>query len=234
MQYTDITAMGREQAFVNATDWSDSRLLKYANLVYHDLENAIVTSIDEDFFYWIFETELTDWVNEYTEQTATASVDWFKKVWKVEVKWKTTDTDYQNLYPNDRINFEQSTDWLENNLNPENWFWEFKKGRLFIYPTPTETVANWLRFMVIKALKDLTIASVEADVFPNQSELRQFHYIIALWLTQYIFRAKWMFDEAGIWEGKYEQEKGKMIRYLTDVNYEPMEWVKPSSLYLQR
>mgnify|MGYP000414364842 FL=1 len=51
MLITDIASYIREQTGVNSTNVTDSQLYRYINISYHEIENAIVTNLNEDFFW---------------------------------------------------------------------------------------------------------------------------------------------------------------------------------------
>lgn len=51
MLITDIASYIREQTGVTSTNVTDSQLYRYINISYHEIENAIVTNLNEDFFW---------------------------------------------------------------------------------------------------------------------------------------------------------------------------------------
>ena len=51
MLITDIASYIREQTGVNSTNVTDPQLYRYINISYHEIENAIVTNLNEDFFW---------------------------------------------------------------------------------------------------------------------------------------------------------------------------------------
>lgn len=51
MLITDIATYIREQTGVTSTNVTDSQLYRYINISYHEIENAIVTNLNEDFFW---------------------------------------------------------------------------------------------------------------------------------------------------------------------------------------
>jgi len=51
MLITDIASYIREQTGVNSQNVTDSQLYRYINISYHEIENAIVTNLNEDFFW---------------------------------------------------------------------------------------------------------------------------------------------------------------------------------------
>jgi hypothetical protein len=59
MLITDIASYIREQTGVNSTNVTDSQLYRYINISYHEIENAIVTNLNEDFFWNEIKGDLT-------------------------------------------------------------------------------------------------------------------------------------------------------------------------------
>jgi len=51
MLITDIATYIREQTGVTSTNVTDTQLYRFINISYHEIENAIVTNLNEDFFW---------------------------------------------------------------------------------------------------------------------------------------------------------------------------------------
>jgi len=73
MTITQLIDLLRNQTYVKSTQMDDDELLTYLNLAYHDIENTIVSQVNEDFFYQQWKTNLIDNQNEYTFQGSTAT-----------------------------------------------------------------------------------------------------------------------------------------------------------------
>lgn len=230
MLVTDLYDISRSQTNTTSAQFSDTNLLKYANLVYHDLENAIVNKLDEDFFYNEYTTDLVDWQSTYSEEVASATNKWFKKILRVEIK-RDDDDDYRDLLNKNSVkNLWDSQDFISEEYNKLDWFWDYKFWKLFIYPEPDDDVTDWLKLYVIEALKDLNNTNTaETYIFPWHSELRQYHYLISIWIKQYIYKERQLFNESNQAEAEFIRKKQEMLSNLTNKKSSPMVMDLPSS-----
>jgi len=65
MVITDIATYTREQTGVTVQNITDPQLYRYLNIAYHEIENAIVTDLNEDFFWNEMTFDLVNWQAEY-------------------------------------------------------------------------------------------------------------------------------------------------------------------------
>jgi hypothetical protein len=72
----------------------------------------------------------------------------------------------------------------------------------------------WLRVSASVTLKDLFLADTEASIFPNATEMRNYHYILVLWLKYWIYQIKWDPNMKNDTKQEYINEKQKMISEL--------------------
>lgn len=76
MDAASIFTMARELAGnVSSTNpsFTDANLLKYAQIARHEIENSIITNVDEDFFYRTFKVDTVANQSEYNFQTSTST-----------------------------------------------------------------------------------------------------------------------------------------------------------------
>lgn len=188
--------------------------ITYVNWVYHDLENALIENIWDDFFYEYWKSDTVAGQTEYTLPTSSSTVIWFKKILSVEVKYATTDSDYVLLSNSKNSEYKQSLASLGTYLDKNAGIFDIKDSSLFIYPTPTNSVTDGIKIQAIVNLIDLTSSDAETLIFPWHTELRQRHKLIPLWIAEYIFKEKWLFDQAVSAKQSYENEKMNMVRSL--------------------
>jgi len=186
------------------------------NIAYHDLENAIVDRVGEDYFWDIFTTDTVVDQNEYTHPVNSATVEWIKKIQRAEVKWSATD-DYHTLLRLDTIKNYDYSDWyLQAYMEEWNGLWEVREWSIFIYPKPSEAVSSGLKMHAIVSLIDLVSWGAETTIFPWSSELRQYHHLVSLWAIPRVERYRDSSLQNQIqWSMLvYESEKNKMIKAL--------------------
>jgi len=72
MLVDDVITLARTLTHTDSEQVTDSDALLYANIVYHNIANAVM-EIDEDYFWDIFTTSPVIGQNEYTFAVATST-----------------------------------------------------------------------------------------------------------------------------------------------------------------
>lgn len=207
---------------------TDAEILIYMNLTYHDIENTIVSKVNENYFYQRRTTDLYDSQNEYTFEQSTATSLWFKKLLQVEIKRDPDQADFEKIDHENIQLFDSARDVLEK-LTPWKGFYDLKDSSIFIYPTPDEDVGCGLRASGTVNLIDLNLTDVwEEFIFPDHSDLRQFIPMIAMWVKQYVYQARGLIDLKNDAKNEYELEKRKMIDYVSNRDNAPMVQILPN------
>lgn len=223
----DIFEMAREQSNVTSAQYASSTLLKYANKRYKMIQNAIITKVDEKYFYDILLADTQALQNEYTLKSVSGTVAWVKKIITANIKRKSTDTYYSKLAQSTTNISSQAID--EQKASPDQQdFYEMKDGSFFVFPAPTESIEDGIMCEAIITLPDLVVAWGENTVFPYNSELRDYHYIIALWVRADIFSLKMMFDEKNVAEQEFRDELSIMISDISNRVNNDMTGTLPS------
>lgn len=223
MTVDELVTMTRNQSWTTSTNVADSVVISYINIAYSDLYSALVDNVDGDYFRDVFTTSTVQDQNEYVLQQATSSQEWITKLHRVEVKWASTDADYTFIRPLPISQYPLSDDYLQENANEKDGFWEFRDWSVFIYPAPANAVTDWLKVFASTTAKDLAAWWAESTIFPWHTELRQYHHIIMLWALPYILRHRYN-EESNVVinaQERYEQAKKKM---LIQLNSKMSQW----------
>lgn len=204
----DIFEMAREQAgWVTSAQFPSASLLKYANVVYKEMQNKIIKNVNENYFYDILKTDTLAGQNEYTLRTADNNDVGMKKIISANIKWKDTDTYYSKLQHSSTAISLQAID--EQAASPDQEpFIQIKDGSVFIFPAPTESIVDGLMVEWLVSLIDLVVDWVENTIFPYNSELRDYHKVLAYGIVPYIY-------------GKLKQTNEKISaknEYLSELN----------------
>ena len=189
------------------------------------MENAIADRVDEDFFRDEFTADTTEWQAEYTLQNSTATQEWVKKITKVEyLEWH--DSYYRSLPEWSSVGGNMSDEQLSTGACK---FYNFKNWSVFLYPSPVESVNNWLKVQAVVNLIDLVENWAETTIFPHHSELRQYHRIIWLWAIPMIHMNRNIWEKNDIVNARelFQTEMSKMVGELNAKNLRPVEWVLP-------
>jgi len=222
MEVNAILNLSRLQTHTNDTQMPNATLIDYLNIIYWKVANRIITSIDEDFFWDEFLTDSVVWQNEYVMEIADSTTPWMKKIQRVEMKWASTDTYNTLVWVDTLSNYPTSVGDLNTNLSTEQAFYDIKDGSLFIYPSPSEVVANWIKVQAVITLVDLAVDWLENTIFPTNQELREYHYLLATWIKQYIYSSQWLINEKNDAINEFETELNRVIETIKDRTFAPV------------
>lgn len=223
----------RDQSSTVASNVDATTIVRYLNIAYHNVENAIADRVSESYFWDTFVADTVADQNEYSIQANDATTEGIKKIQRVEVKWKSTDW-YNTLLRADTLdnytNYTEAEAYLQAKSSVKSAWWEYRDGSLFLYPVPTEAVTGWLKISAIVALVDLASGGAETTIFPRHSELRQYHHVIWLGAVPYVIGHRY---ESDPWmvvasENRYRAELENMIRELNSKVSSSSELVLPS------
>jgi len=232
MDVNSIIGLARTLTHTDDEQVTDTNAMLYANIVYHDIANAIM-EIDEDFFWDIFTTTPIVWQNEYTFAVWSATTRWMKKIERIQIKWADTDS-FQTLVNSDTLaNYPTTTGRLDTQLGTDEWFFDIKDGSYFIYPAPTEAVTDWLQVQATTTLIDLVLWGAENTVFPRNSDLRDYHQVISIGMKQYIYSQQGLTNDKNDSINEYNQKKEEMLDTIRDRFFNPVITQLPNAYSLK-
>lgn len=224
----DIFEMAREQAgWVSSAQFPSAWLLKYANVVYKEIQNALIRKVNENYFYDILYADTLAWQNEYTLKSTNWTTIWCKKIITGNIKRKDADSYYTKLKQSSTNLSEQAIDEQKSNPDQES-FIQIKDGSVFVFPAPTETVNQWLMVEAIVSLIDLTVDWAENTIFPYNSELRDYHKIIAYGIVPYIYGKLKQTNEKISAKNEYLNELNIMMDEISDRFNNDLQWALPN------
>jgi len=191
MTITDIASYIREQTGVTVTNITDTQLYRYINISYHEIENAIVTNLNENFFWNEIIFSLVANQEEYTNDTAiVGNTSGTNKILSVSVDYNWNGDFVDCTYT--------STDNLE---NKRNWassqypMFTIVDNSVLIFPKPINAVTGGGKMRVVQNLIDLTSGTTEANIFNGKIHANH-HYFIALGAFEHIYRQRQLENDA--------------------------------------
>lgn len=213
MDVSNVYTLARTLSYTDSTQMPDATLQVFANLAYHDLENTIVSQVNEDFFYNEWFTNTVAWQREYVLPIKSGATAWLKKLLSVSMYKTASDTSYIKLDENRLTNLEYDV----NKYSTEQQFYYIADNSVFIYPTPSESVTNGLKLYWVCNLWDIATSGSETSIeIPIE-----YHDLIALGMLQYIYQSRGMLNEATMALNLYNTKKQQMVWELTDRNAWP-------------
>lgn len=196
----------------NVNDYSPTQSVEDLNLVYQDMVDEIVVNTKGDYFWDIWQTDTVVYQSEYVAEKLWVSPDDLdiKKINKVFVKYKSTDTYKTKLrYQNPWI-LEKHPDWYKLNQPTSDAFFYIQDTSIFIYPAPTEAIVTGLELFVVHKPAELTVSSGESDIeIPSQ-----FHKVMADGLKSYIYQSQGKINEAQVSEQEFMTWVDKMVSFM--------------------
>lgn len=182
---------------VDDNQYTDTQALLHSNLIIHQIEDYIVNSIWERFFWDILTVENTVVnQNEYTLPTLpTWLFDWANKVEVVTIQYR----EWQDFIKAREVNFEtleHDLTWYNNYQSESEPIYFIADKSVFIYPAPKVQITWWIKFYWIKSLKDVTtLTTNDSDLFWGKIPTK-YYYLISEWLEQFILRTLGKTQEA--------------------------------------
>jgi len=233
MDVNSVIELSRDITHTDDIQITDTKALRYLNIVYHTIANRIIEDINEDYFWDVFTTDTILNQNEYTFNEATATTNWMNKIQRVEVKWKSTD-EFSTLIEADTLASYKTSEWrINNKLSTDEWFFDIKDWSIFIYPAPTEAVEAWMRVQSTITLQDLVLWGAESTIFPRNSDLRGYHQILSVWMKQYIYSQQGLTNEKNDSINEFNQKLTQMISNIKDRYNNPVEAILPNAINLK-
>jgi hypothetical protein len=202
--------------------WATNALL-FANIVYHELEEAIRNEINEDYFYDYFTTDTVANQTEYVLQAQTSSSAGINKIISVGIKYATADTTFSPLRPYTSSGLYDTEEWTITNQSQGDPFYIVKDNSIFIYPAPTVAVDDGLRVHASVNLVNLLAGWAESTVKIPVN----FHYVIAKGMKRYIGGMRSLDGLAKYWDGEYEMAKQALLNYLRNRTSSPIDQDSP-------
>lgn len=218
----------RRLTYTTSTQYTNTQALEDLNEVYKDLITTITNEINEDYFYENYTADTVVGQNEYSFVLPTSTVTWMDKLKELYIKYSSTG-DYKKCSYVWESTMEKPFDFYKTNQSAENPIFYIADKSLFIFPTPTEAVTNWLKISVTTMPIDLLITDTEDKIKIE----RQYHNTLWLWLDQYIYIQKWMIQESNNAAILYNNSKAELIRKMGERDLSPLETHIPDLSYYE-
>ena len=221
---TQLIAKARRQTHSNSVSYSDSDAILDLNNRYEQIIGRIQTEVDE----WHFWTWVTDTTTSGQSEYNISEMAWgikINQIDKVAVKFFSTDANYTPLT---RVDFNTlDYDWA----NYSDWAWTpfyfVKDTSVFIAPTPSESVIEWIKTYVVYQPSDLTTSSTEDDI----AIVPRFHQYLVNGMCADYWYANSKEDKGNLYEQKFTQWVDQMIKAMKNRAQEPVEFVVSTNPY---
>lgn len=194
MTWAELATLALKQVpWADSINVDSTSLYNYLNLSYHEIENAIVQNINEEYFYQeiTFDIVANQW--EYTEDVEIrGNTSGTNKVTSVEIDYNGSGTYREaTITGADNISEKRTS---SSTLYP--LFRNIDRG-IEIYPTPLQSVAWGGRMRVVQNLIDITSGTTEANIF-NGKIHKNNHTFIAFGARSYILQHLGRTEEAQV------------------------------------
>ena len=225
MTLQDLFVEAYEDTNTSTANYPYTKALTKFNEVYEEVWRMVVTT-QEDYFWTYWTTDLQAWAREYKverEETTLLDDNWnavlddnnnpIKVPWIAKVKKVIIWTDEDTSYELPELSDLEESSWMK--------WWKLKDNHIFLNWTPEEDVENGLEIQGIQAINvipasaNLAQLNIEDIVFPWHSDLKNFYKVIMSGLKAELREHKQDFEMADRARQRYEEEKEKMKRYIT-------------------
>lgn len=228
MKPSQIIQVARDQTDTPLSIVTQDQAYQYLNFVIYDYWKDITdNNTGLGLYTWTY--NLTSWTNKYTlpvpsaNTTLLTSTFGIYQLTKIGVKLKSTDQFYTPV----------SLKYIEWYLNlPDYYAQQNLKGNptaitdgntITLFPTPTETVTNWLQIIWPQLWFDLSTTTEDVEwciLVPSQ-----WHYVLVEWMKYYLYgkRGSDFVQLALLAKQVYESEKNRTINQMMDRMQESSE-----------
>lgn len=191
MLITDIATFSLEQTGSTSTNISPTQLYRALNISYHEIEHAIVTNLNEDFFWNEMTFSLVAWQAEYTLDTAVVgNLSGTNKLLSVALDYNGNGS-FVTAIPTSGDNLENK----RTGTSSQYPLYRIMDNSIEIFPTPTKSVTNGGKERVVQNLIDLTSSTTEANIFNGKIHANN-HIFIAYWAMEHIYRQRKLENDA--------------------------------------
>jgi hypothetical protein len=174
----------------------------------------MITSIDENYFWNYWTTNIQTWATEYDIQRDAVTVEpedpeddpviipWIEKIIKVEL------LEWENYVLLPQLDSKQVDDWVK--------WWYLADNHIILNFRPQEDVEDWLRLYWTERIPDLLSTDDESAIFPWHKELSDFYWVLYEWLNKELWKQKQDFEKHNFSKQEYLEKKEAMRRYITE------------------
>jgi len=214
MNWIQIYKRALKQTHTNENDYTSDDADLDMDIRYQELVDEIVSISKWDYFWdeWITDTAV--WQSEYiAEKLGLAPDDLdIKKIDKVFVKYSDSEEFYTPVRYVTPVSLTKHPDYYKENQSKSDPFFYIQDNSIFIYPAPTDIVADWLQLFVIHKPAEIDTTSSADDIeIPYQ-----FHKLISDWLRIDIYLSKGLENEAQAAQNKYDTWIRKMVAIMKE------------------
>lgn len=213
MTIEQILQTAYEDTNTSTANYPYTKGLKKLNEIYKELYRMI-TSIDENYFWNYWTTNIQTWATEYDIQRDAITVEpedpeddpviipWIEKIIKVEL------LEWENYVLLPQLDSKQVDDWVK--------WWYLADNHIILNFRPQEDVEDWLRLYWTERIPDLLSTDDESAIFPWHKELSDFYWVLYEWLNKELWKQKQDFEKHNFSKQEYLEKKEAMRRYITE------------------
>ena len=202
----------RTDTGTNVGTYSNTQGMVHFNFIYQDIISDIIAELWEDYFWNISKVDFTVVGQEEYSITTVGSGPSYRvnEVHKVFIKYSPDDQYYTRARRVNPTNLEFDMDYYKTNQSKLDPIYTVQDNSVFIYPAPTEVVAEGIKMNIIYQPNDLTISSVESDIVIAP----RFHRTIVSGIKYKIYALKQMMNESQLAKADYDTAKLSMLRQM--------------------
>ena len=216
MDVSTIITLSRNQTNTPAGQISDADYLRYLNITYKDIFSRLSVN-SKKYTRQSYTTDIVAWQSEYVIPQPSDTQTWLKLV---------LDCFYKHENKDKRIPIYDASINTDYEINKNDApYWVLRDGSIFIYPTPTTSIANWLRLEWKYIPLDLQLTNTSEDI----KLAPEYHNILVKGMNSLVFWEKQVFDKQQLREWYYLQAINQM---QTEWCFDNESWYQVIDPYL--
>lgn len=197
MDVSTIIDLSRKQTATPIGQISNDDYLKYLNIIYKDIFSRLAVN-SKKYTRQSYTTDIVAGQSEYVIPQPSDTQTWIKLVLDCFYKHENKDKRIPIYDASINIDYE-----INKNHDP---YWVLRDGSIFIYPTPTTSIADGLRLEWKYIPLDLALTDTSEDI----KLAPEYHNILVKWMNSLVFGEKQVFDKQQLRESYYLQAINQM------------------------
>lgn len=224
MTAAELYSLTRKLTGTDATTLPDADLQDYMRISYRRLVGKVRSSVDENFFYDEWTTDVIAGQREYKLAKRDSNVSGCNKVISVTAKLSVSDTEFKKVSPTGISMSDMPVQRLSSEQPKSDPTYYVSDESIFLSPTPDENVPSGLVIYGISDPIDPSTGSAES-VFKIPLE---HHHAIAYGMVVMHYIAKKQADREAEAKVRYDESVNEMIMMLLGRVKDRFESVMPS------
>ena len=228
MDASQMITMLRDQTKTTVSMISDATLATYIDIIHKKVYKKIV-NLDRNYFWNRRTSNLVANQEEYTLMLPGGGSFGQWSIEKIGIKYNVTDEYYTDVTLRTRDELEYDASVYAENQPQSTPFAIISDKSVFIFPTPGDNIAWWLKLEWSRRPYTIDENSVETGFLCPV----EYHYVLVLWAIYYVLWQRSLESEANNATNMFEKELNEMLFDISSRETTAIKGERQSLSYLE-